>query len=280
LSFEAELLLRAFVAPLVVSLVVVGLLARCVLGTSIRPFWKRIIVSHAWWLGAIIALSIDARTMLFDEPWQQAVYTLWFLTLTSCIGRHETKPIVSWLFAGLAVAIFLYASLPGGEGWQDMATTKYVGWLIGGIAWLLNTTLTARERKDILSKGAFVWTLFASQAALAICALSCYGTLGAWALSLAALAISFAILVLNAEIAIVRLVLWQVFAAGSLVALSSLLYGANRGPVMIALFAPAAIGTVDRLSKFFSLSPTQQNWISVSASTATLIAVAILLSVA
>jgi hypothetical protein len=270
MSFEAELLMQAFAVPLAVSAAIAWLLARFVQSKSIAILGKRIVVGHTWWLGAILALAFGAQTLHFDEKWQQAAYWLWLVILTSCITSTPSQPNLQWILSSLAVAIFLGASLPGGDGWQDMATTKYVGWLVGWIAWLANSALCSEHRSCAISKASYVWIVFVSQAALAICALSCYGSLGAWALSLTALAVSFTALVARSDNDIFRTVLWPIFAAGSLVALTAVLYGANLWPVIVALFMPTSCGMIDRLCQARSLTPTPRSWVAFIVSTAML----------
>jgi hypothetical protein len=259
--------MQAFAAQLVVSSVVAWLLSLCIRSQSISPFWMRTILGHAWWLLTIIALAIGARTLQFEEKWQQAIYWLWLLIVTLCVSGMQSNPRMIWILAFVAVAIFLGVSLPGGDGWQDMAITKYVGWLVGGIAWLVNVSWFSEQRLGACSKVSLVWTVFASQAALSINALSYYGSLGAWALSLSAIAIAFTTLVSNAEITILRAVLWPVFAAGSLVAITSVLYGAKPLPVLLALFLPTLVGLGDCICQRRSFRSAQRSWSVLIVST-------------
>ncbi len=278
LSFEAALLMQSFAAPLAFSSVLAWMLVPCIRSISMSTLAKQILVGHAWWLSAVVVLAISARSLQFEENWQQAVYWLWLPVLVVCIASKHVKPLTLWILMSLSVAIFLGASLPMGDGWQDMETTKHVGWLVGGVAWLLNALLSNDRCSNILSRGSFVWTLFVHQVSLAICALSCYGSLGAWALGLTALVVSFATLVSTSESGIARTVVWPAYAAAAMVAITAVLYGANPLPVLVALFVPSLVGIVDRVCRLLSFSQAHQSWVALILSTVMLTIVIVLVS--
>ncbi len=279
MSFETELLFKSLVAPLAVSSIVVWIWVRYARDISKTILKRPILVGLAWWLASLIVLAFQSQSLRFDETWQQADYLLWILALAACVSTRGSKATGKWLLAAFLVVMVLYASLPRGDGWDDMATTKHVWWAMGVLAWIANSwfwPLGVRE-EDRLFNGQLIWTLVLYQTALAICALSCYGSLGEWSLSLIAITIPFALLASRKDLLATRPLLSQVYAAGSLVAISAVLYGCDPWAVGIALFMPAIVGVLDCWSQRLALSRMPKIWISVVGSSLTLLVVIILL---
>lgn len=279
MSFEAGLLLKTFMAPLTVSLIVAWLWSRHARDASAETLGNRFRVGLAWWLGSLIILAIQVQSLRFEEAWQQADYLLWMLALVSSIASQKIKPSGVWLPAGVFVAIDLYASLPRGDGWNDMATTKYFWWSLGAFAWLVNAWCWPQEldKADSTTSNWSIWIGLLYQAALTICALSCYGSLGEWSLSLLSITIPLVLLSSRFSAGSMRTVLWQVFAVGSLIAISAVLYGADPWAVALALFMPSLASLVDRVCRLQKFSRTWRIRTTAIGSSLILIVVLVLI---
>ncbi len=280
MSFEAALLIKAFFAPLVVSSFIAWLWNRYARKAATATLGRRILVGLAWWLGSLIVLAIQVQSLRFDETWQQADYFLWIVALAACITSQKIKAAGVWLLAGLLVVVVLYASLPRGDGWNDVATTKYCWWSLGVIAWLVNSRFWPGEIQEAgtTSNGWLVWTLLVYQSALAICAFSCYASLGEWSLNLVAITIPFASLASKLGVGSMRSIHWQVFAAGSLIAISAVLYGADPWAVAVALFMPTFVGVLDSCCPLLTISRMRRIWIVMIGTSLMLLVIVILLS--
>ncbi len=279
LSFETALLLKAFVAPLAVSAITAWLWSRYVREASAETLGNRLRVGLAWWLGSLIILAIQVQSLRFEETWQQADYLLWMVALVSSIASQKIKTARVWFLAGVFVVIMLYASLPRGDGWSDMTTTKYFWWSLGVIAWLVNAWCWPFDVDEAhsTSSGWFVWILLVYHAALTICSFSCYASLGAWSLSLLSMTIPLAVLASRFSVGSMRTVRWQVFAVGSLIAISAVLYGADPWAVALALFMPAFASLVDQVCGLWKLSRTWRIGMTAIGSSLILLVVVVLI---